>query len=422
MKISPPPTKEALYADEEKKIYASTWNMWFNEAHSRLSGSYDFLTVNTTTTEEISKSVGTMYWNAIDGTVDLKLLNDTTLQMGQETYFYVKASGAIANGDLCMFAGVQGDHILAKKIGTGDIATVQQKPHYVIGIATQNIGNGVFGYVTAFGKINGVYTTGWATGDLLYFSNTTGQLTNVEPSAPARRIVVAAVIKAATGASENGVILTRITFGTNMMDLDDVDGVAPTVTGQMLVWNETSKYWQVGAAMIANYGTVMTFPTTSATIARTDAAQSFTGTQTFAAVDINGGAVDGTTIGSASPSTGAFTTLSASSGLNSTAVGNSVASTGAFTTLSATTSISSSNTISASGVISTQSNITASGSISATGNIATNGVFTVDGVQVVGNRYSDSRAYNSVGSTWDANAQGLLDAVRDALISHGLLS
>ncbi len=63
-------------------------------------------------------------------------------------------------------------------------------------------------------------------------------------------------------------------------------------------------------------------------------------------VDINGGTIDGTTIGAATPSTGSFTTLAASgavSGAGVTArfaspgpIGNTSASTGAFTTLTTT--------------------------------------------------------------------------------------
>ena len=63
-------------------------------------------------------------------------------------------------------------------------------------------------------------------------------------------------------------------------------------------------------------------------------------------VDIDGGSIDGTTIGAATPSTGAFTTLAASStvsGAGFTArfatpgpIGNTLASTGNFTTLGAT--------------------------------------------------------------------------------------
>jgi hypothetical protein len=70
------------------------------------------------------------------------------------------------------------------------------------------------------------------------------------------------------------------------------------------------------------------------------------GTIVSSDVDINGGTIDGTTIGAATPSTGAFTTLAASStvsGAGFTArfatpgpIGNTLASTGNFTTLGAT--------------------------------------------------------------------------------------
>lgn len=70
------------------------------------------------------------------------------------------------------------------------------------------------------------------------------------------------------------------------------------------------------------------------------------GTIVSSDVDIDGGSIDGTTIGAATPSTGAFTTLAASStvsGAGFTArfaspgpIGNTLASTGNFTTLGAT--------------------------------------------------------------------------------------
>tara|TARA_R110002051_G_scaffold323030_1_gene415368 strand:- start:243 stop:2513 length:2271 start_codon:yes stop_codon:yes gene_type:complete len=72
------------------------------------------------------------------------------------------------------------------------------------------------------------------------------------------------------------------------------------------------------------------------------------GTSTFATVDINGGAVDATTIGSNTASTAAFTTLSATGtstlstvdinggAIDATTIGSSSPSTGAFTTASTT--------------------------------------------------------------------------------------
>ena len=63
--------------------------------------------------------------------------------------------------------------------------------------------------------------------------------------------------------------------------------------------------------------------------------------QNSANVALTGGTVDNIAIGSTTPSTGKFTTLQATSGLNSTAVGNTTASTGAFTTLTASSGLNS---------------------------------------------------------------------------------
>lgn len=127
----------------------------------------------------IPTSVGSTYWDSVEGTLNTNMYNGATLNHGQELYFYGKASSAISNGDLCQFDGVQGDHIKFKKAVAADIIAM---PHYLLGIATQNIANNDFGYVTSFGKVHDVFTTGWSLGDILYFDPTTGQLTNVMPA------------------------------------------------------------------------------------------------------------------------------------------------------------------------------------------------------------------------------------------------
>ena len=70
-------------------------------------------------------------------------------------------------------------------------------------------------------------------------------MTNVAPNAPNTRIIVAAVIKLATGAAENGIIFIRPSYNGKLMDLDDVNGTTPSVTGEVLKWDQTNKYWYV---------------------------------------------------------------------------------------------------------------------------------------------------------------------------------
>jgi len=57
------------------------------------------------------------------------------------------------------------------------------------------------------------------------------------------------------------------------------------------------------------------------------------------------------------------------------------------------------------------------------GNVNVTGVYKVDDVQVVGSRVVDERADDTVNtSTWDSTTAGVLDALRDAMISHGLIA
>lgn len=194
-----------------------------------------------TVTPTLTTTPGQMGWNTVDGTIDLRLLNNTTLQVGEEMYYYAKASEAIANGELCQFNGVQGDHLLIKKAVPAEIKT---DPQLLMGVATQPIGLGEFGYVTWFGKINGVYTTGWSAGDILYPSPTTaGALTNVEPVAPNVKSTVAVVIKEATGGAENGVLFVRPVIFNGLHSVQDVHIDTPT-NGQALIYDGADARWE----------------------------------------------------------------------------------------------------------------------------------------------------------------------------------
>jgi hypothetical protein len=56
-----------------------------------------------------------------------------------------------------------------------------------------------------------------------------------------------------------------------------------------------------------------------------------------------------------------------------------------------------------------------------TGNIDCTGVYKVDDVQVIGPRVIDARA-SAVANSGDATTDGLIDALRDAMIAHGLIA
>jgi hypothetical protein len=189
-----------------------------------------------------------MQWNDDDGTIDVGLNADVVLQVGQEMQFYAKntSGGAIDNGSPVMFTGTlgaSGKLTFSKAVADGSITSL-----YMMGVATEDIPNNGFGYITSFGKVRGFNTSGapysetWADGDIIYFSPTVaGGWTNVLPAAPNLDLPVAVVLNAATGGS--GSIFVRMNTGQYLTSLHDVHALSPS-DGQILAYNAANSRWQ----------------------------------------------------------------------------------------------------------------------------------------------------------------------------------
>jgi len=194
-------------------------------------------------------------WNPVDGTFNMGLLNDVVLQAGQEMHFYGKATEAISNGDAVMFAGAEGDHVLIAKATQ---AVINANPEYFIGVATQNFTTNQYGYVTSFGSVRDLDTTIYriapdsSEGNILYFDSagtTPGALTITEPVAPNAKIRVAAVTR---DNANVGVILVRPMVEPKLDQLQDMSIVGKT-DGDVLVWNDTNKYWFNDSTLNVDY-------------------------------------------------------------------------------------------------------------------------------------------------------------------------
>jgi hypothetical protein len=119
---------------------------------------------------------------------------DVTLQIGQELWVRIKNETGIeiTDGQAVYIDGAVG----VSSVPTVDLAqadaeaTVKQ-----VGVATHNIAEQAFGFVTVTGIVRGVDTDGLGEGSLLYVSATeAGALVNVAPSSPNWRAPVAYVI------------------------------------------------------------------------------------------------------------------------------------------------------------------------------------------------------------------------------------
>lgn len=186
---------------------------------------------------------GVVTWNTQEGVVDIGLNSSVTLQVGLETLYLVKnqTGSQINDGTAVRFAGAVGNS--GKLLATPAISSTTVPPEYFMGVATQDIPNGDSGFVTAFGLVRGIDTRGgaenWADGDLLYVSSTTaGALTKTPPTSPNPKILVAAVVNAAT----NGILFVRPTYADSLAELHDVVITNPQ-NGDILKYNSTTKVW-----------------------------------------------------------------------------------------------------------------------------------------------------------------------------------
>jgi hypothetical protein len=187
-------------------------------------------------------------WNRDDGTMDVGLYGGAVLQVGQEIHYYAKnTSGAlIANGAPVMFTGAVG---ASGKLTFGlAVADGSVPAEYMMGVATQDIANNAFGYVTSFGLVRGFNTTGapygeaWSDGDLLYFDPAApGTWTKVKPTAPSIAVPVAVVVNASSGGS--GSIFVRMELSMDLSTLQDVN-VASLSNNDILVYDSVDGRWE----------------------------------------------------------------------------------------------------------------------------------------------------------------------------------
>lgn len=193
----------------------------------------DYLQLDTTP-ESVPSAVGTMSWNADDGTLDVQQPNGVTLQVGQEFLIHVvnKTGALIPNGAPVYLTGSQGNRPTVA-LAEADVVGAS----HAIAVATQDIANNADGYVTRLGLVRGINTSAWAEGAALYLSNTAGGLSMVAPTSRSVQIGYVVRVHATVGA-----IFVAIDRSPNLGDLGDVAASAP-VDGQMLSWNASSSKW-----------------------------------------------------------------------------------------------------------------------------------------------------------------------------------
>jgi hypothetical protein len=215
---------------------------------------------------------GTLYWDDADAIKTLNIVmedsGEVIQHIGEETYYRVKASATITNGQVVMFTGTVGaSGGLRGAPATGLTATQNE---YIMGVATQDIANNGWGYVTWFGEVRGVNTTGgaeaWVDGQILYYNPAVaGGLTKNVPTAPNPKVIVASVVHAAT----NGILFVRPTFGSALGSTDSNVEITGLANGDLLQYDSVQQRWEnvPASSVVAGTGTAPVTKTANFTVA-----------------------------------------------------------------------------------------------------------------------------------------------------------
>lgn len=189
------------------------------------------------TDTNIVAGIGEITWNSTENTVDIGL-NGATLQVGQEQLIRVRNNtvSTITNGSAVMATGTIGN---SGRITVAPANINQSNAKMILGIVTENITAGADGFVTVFGKVRNINTTGsqygetWVDGDVIYVKDSDGgALTKVVPTDTQVKLPIAIVVHAH---ATNGTLFVRV----NSIDENHAKGelalkapiASPTFTG-----------------------------------------------------------------------------------------------------------------------------------------------------------------------------------------------
>ena len=202
------------------------------------------------TPTNIPTTVGAMYYNDADGTLDLILKGgNVKLQIGQESVVRVVNKTATnitlleSDYQAVRVTGAQGQRM---KVDLAQ-ATTDGLSAETIGLVTETIANNQEGFVTTSGLVRNINTTGslqsetWLDGDVLYLSPTVaGSITKVKPTAPNHLIVIGYVIHAH---ATQGTIFVKVDNGYELDELHNV-----TINGKLnedfLQYESATQLWK----------------------------------------------------------------------------------------------------------------------------------------------------------------------------------
>lgn len=184
----------------EANLDITETNINLNGAVTAQNISTDYIDFDTDPTIP-EHAIGRLHWNIEDETLEVGINSEVKLQIGQE--FVIKVLNEtgvdIPNGKLVTSSGTGTLH---PSIELLDISASNLN---ILGMTTQTILNGEYGFVTRRGTVRDIDTSSFSPNDRLWASDTLGGVTNIRPDAPNLIVSVGSVLN--SDASAGSIVL-----------------------------------------------------------------------------------------------------------------------------------------------------------------------------------------------------------------------
>jgi len=197
----------------------------------------DYVTFDTSYTTTLT--AGQLGWDG-NNTLGLGMAGGNVVQrIGEDQFYYIKATSAITKGQVVMFTGAVG----ASGVVTGAPANGVTDGSYIMGIAAESIAANGFGLIQFEGTLRGFDTSAFSDGNILWYDPTVvGGLTATQPTAPSVKVQMCAVINA--GNAGNGSVLIRVTPGSVLGGTDSNVQFTTLANGNLIQYDATAQYWK----------------------------------------------------------------------------------------------------------------------------------------------------------------------------------
>lgn len=190
-----------------------------------------------------------MGWNFDEDTLDVKVSENVTLQVGQEFLYNVRnlTGNTIPDGVPVRAVGTIGNS--GRILIAPYWANTELFDHkYLLGVTTEAIADGADGKVTKDGKVRGLDLRTFNEGEVVYItdvepstpSNFLEYWTTTRPTAPNHKHAAAFVVSN----TNNGTLVVRAKIGSDLGDLHNVDTNGSKSEKDMIVYDTATQRWE----------------------------------------------------------------------------------------------------------------------------------------------------------------------------------